>query len=170
MGDFGVPGIQDFIDTHECSIPCKKLALANKDILNDTLESLVNDIDTAKQNGEEAHVEKSLVLIQAPPGTPSIPKVGEKSEERKKEVEDTFTTPSTSIPKVKVGEESEERKTTEVEDPLNDEDKEIVPPASIFPSNLPPPSNPQLFTQQDLDALLATAQLAAQGIFAAKQH
>ncbi|KAJ7078211.1 hypothetical protein C8R44DRAFT_825564 [Mycena epipterygia] len=45
VGDFGVSGIQNSIDTHQCNLYCGGLGLASKEVLTDTLERQKRELD-----------------------------------------------------------------------------------------------------------------------------
>ncbi|KDR77949.1 hypothetical protein GALMADRAFT_1294976 [Galerina marginata CBS 339.88] len=67
LGDFGATGIEDFIDHHVCSIVCDRLGLPSKDVLRQTLAVRIQEVDDAKEAGDD-HEEPLTIHKAADPG------------------------------------------------------------------------------------------------------
>ncbi|KAF8155171.1 hypothetical protein BJ912DRAFT_1070927 [Pholiota molesta] len=75
LGDFGIQGIQDFIDNHECSIICGNLSFADKEALQEALNIQSELVNDSKEAGtfENEHEVLTIEKESQPPGgnTPS---------------------------------------------------------------------------------------------------
>ncbi|KJA24709.1 hypothetical protein HYPSUDRAFT_53522 [Hypholoma sublateritium FD-334 SS-4] len=70
LGDYGIKGIQDFVDKHECSLICGSLGLSEKVRLQKSLKVQSKKVKDAKEDGEFEREDEEYLTIEKPSTIP----------------------------------------------------------------------------------------------------
>lgn len=70
LGNFGIKGIQDFVDNHECSLVCGSLGFLEKSQLQKSVKAQSKKVKNANEDGEFENEEEESLVIKKPTAAP----------------------------------------------------------------------------------------------------